>query len=234
MNEMRFEAEIVCAGVVPVEVVRERTYGGVRVTAVWPDALAGPEIRVPVTVRGDVDRRNAPAYVELFFHDLFLLLNLAVPGSFAGSISVTGAELRVHELTFSARIFDYATGLERLPLHNVVAWYDRLQIGTQQVATSSEVTALFQLLHLAREPESEEVAILRLASAAEALVGRPDSLRRLYELRDAIARGRTPAFHPMHDDALDPRVEDLTAEWIDAADEAASVVVGVLQRRIRA
>jgi hypothetical protein len=233
MNEMRFEAEIARGEAMPAEVVRERVYGNVRVAVEWPADLATPELRLAVTVLGDVDRRNAPAYVELFFHDVFLLLNLAAPGSFGGTVSISGSELRVHELSFSPRAFDYASGLERLPLGQVEAWYDALHLGTRQIADSGESTALFQLLHLARAEEDEETSIVRLASAAEALLGRTDSLRRLFELREQIALGRTPVFHPMHDDALDPQVEDATREWIEVADAAASAVIAALHDRIR-
>lgn len=233
MNEMRFEAEIVRDDAVPVDVVRERVYGAIRVDAEWPSDLSTPEIRVAITVRGDVDRRDAPAYVELFFHDVFLLLNLAAPGSFGGTVSITGGELRVRELTFRARVFEHASSLQRLPLAKVVAWYDRLSIGTQQVASNGAAKVLFRLLQLARTEEDEEDSILRLASAAEELMERPASLRRLFELREEIARGRTPVFHPMHDDALDPRVEDATREWIEVADAAAAVVIGALRERIR-
>ena len=233
MNEMRFEAEIVRGEGIPAGAVRERTYGDVRVTAGWPEDLATPEIRLAVHVRGNGDLRNAPAYVELFFHDVFLLLNLASAGSFGGTISISGGELRVRELAFSPRVFEYAAPLDRLPLDKVTAWYDGLQSGTEQIATSPEAKALFQLLHLARSREKEEESILRLAGAVEVLVGRPKSLRRLFELRDAIASGRTPVFHPMHDDGLDPRVEDATREWLDLADAAASVVIHTLHERIR-
>lgn len=233
MNQMRFEAEIVRSESVPAEVVRERVYGNVRVNAEWPEDRSTPEIRVALEVIGDVDRRDAPAYVELFFHDVFLLLNLARPGSFGGTISITGGELCVHELTLSPRVFEYAKGLQRLPLDQVVAWYDGLRLGTQQVAADGVTTALFHLLHLARGAENEEQSILRLAGAAEALVGRERSLGRLFELRDEIAGGRAPVFHPMQDDALDPSVEDATAEWLDVADDAAGVVLGALQQRVR-
>lgn len=229
MNRMRFEAEIMRAEAVPIDVVRERVYGGVQVTADWPAVRTTPEIRVAIDVNGDVDRRDAPAYVELFFHDVFLLLNLASPGSFGGTIAVTGGELRVRELTFDARMFADAPAI---PLAKVAAWYDELQLGTRQIAESAEATALFQLLHLARREEDEEESIVRLASAAEALLGRPASLRRLFELRDEIARGRVAVFHPMHDDALDPRVEDATREWIEVADAAAGAVVGALRERM--
>ena len=231
MNQMQFEAEILRDdAVVPRDVVRERVYGGVRVAAEWPPLLSTPEIRLAIDVEGDFDRRDAPAYVELFFHDVFLLLNLSTPGSFGGTVSMSGGESRVRDVTFSARVFSYASELEQVPLDRVVAWYDGLQIGTQQLATDGAAAALFQLLHLARGEEDEETSILRLAAATEAIAGRPAELRRLFELREEIARGRTTVVHPMHDDGLDPRVEDITAEWIEVADSAAGFVIRALQR----
>jgi hypothetical protein len=228
MNHMRFEAEILREeSAVPRDVVRERVYGGVRVVAEWPAELATPEIRVGVEVSGDFDPRDAPAYVELFFHDVFLILNLSTPGSFAGIVSMAGGELRVRDVTFSARLFQYAPGLGRVGVEDVLAWYRA--IGTEQIATSGVAVALFEILHLARGGEDEEQAILRLARAAEAL-GKGDALPRLFELRDDVALGRTPVIHPMHDDGLDPRVEDATAEWIEVTDQAAAVVVGALQQ----
>lgn len=233
MNSFPFEAEITRGERVPEDVVRERVYGDVRVTAEWLSELAAPEVRVALEVRGDVSRLDAPAYVELFFHDVFLLLNLASPASFSGTVATTGGELRVRELELDARVFEYAAPLERLPLADVIAWYDGLQIATRQVASDAVSKALFQLLHLARGAEDEEIAVLRLASAAEALVGRPESLRRLFELREEIALGRAPLFHPMHDDSLDPDVEDATREWIEVVDAAARVVIGALQHRVK-
>jgi hypothetical protein len=223
MNELRFEAEILRGDATPVDVVRERVYGGVRVSAEWPEDLE---------TLGDADRRNAPAYVELFFHDVFLLLNLSSPGSFGGTISVTGIALRVRELTLDPRVFEYARA-PRVNLNDVVRWYDGLRLATQQVASTPEAIALFRLLQLACGEEDEETAVLRLASAAEALLGRTESLQRLFALRDQIARGSAPVFHPMHDDGLDPRVEDATREWIDIVDEAASIVIAELQERVR-
>src|ERR1044071_4851494 len=231
MNQMQFEAEILRDdAAVPRDVVRERVYGNVRVAAEWPPLLSTPEIRIAVDVEGDFDRRDAPAYVELFFHDVFLLLNLSTPGSFAGIISMAGGESRIRDVTFSARVFAYASELEQVPIEKVIAWYDGLQIGTQQLATGGPAAALFQLLHLARGEENEETSILRLAGAAEAIAGQPAALRRLFELREEIARGRTTVIHPMHDDGLDPRVEDITAESIEVADSAASFVMRALQQ----
>jgi hypothetical protein len=228
MNEFRFEAEITCGEHVPELFVHERVYGAAHVIAEWP-VPAAPVIRAGLLVLGDVDRRDAPAYVELFFHDVFLLLNLAAPGSFSGTVSVSGGELRVRELHFSARLFEYATGLRRLPLEQVAAWYDALQLGTQQVASTPVAAALFHLLQLARRDEDELEAVVRLASAHEALLGAND---RFETMREAIAFGRVPVFHPLHDDGLDPRVHDAMSEWMEAADAAASAVIGELQRQI--
>jgi hypothetical protein len=230
MKQFRFEVEVVGADEMPSELVRERVYGGVLVRAEWPDELAGPEIRLAVEVAGELDSRDAPAYVELFFHDLFLLLNLAVPGSFGGTIAISGDALRVRELTFSARVFEYARQRERLPVGDVAGWYDALQIGARQVAGDGLTAALFELLHLARSAEDEEISILRLARATEALAL---SHPRLFELRDELAHGLAPVFHPMHDDGLDASVLDATEEWIEVADAAAALVIGELRERVR-
>ncbi|MEA2489233.1 MAG: hypothetical protein QOH21_1025 [Acidobacteriota bacterium] len=227
---MRFEAELAGNEAVPAGVIRERVYGAVRVVAEWPADLTTPELRIAVEVLGDVDRRNAPAYVELFFHDVFLLLNLASPGSFGGTLSITGGELRVRELTFHPHVFASAAGLPQLPLPSVIAWYDALQTGTQQVATSDEAKALFQLLRLGRAEEDEEQSIVRLATAVEALRVAPEP--RLLALRDELLHGRIPIFHPMHDDGLDARVEDATRQWIGIADAAATLVIRTLQERV--
>lgn len=233
MNEFRFEAEIALDDTAPAEVVRERVYGGVTVTAEWPRETALPVLRLPLIVRGELESRDAPAYVELFFHDVYLLLNLASPGSFGGTIATTGGDYRVRELTFDAHIFAHAAPLSRLPLPDVIRWYDGLRLGTQQIATDGVATALFQLLHLARAPEREEDSILRLSIASQALLGSSEVPPRLLALRDEIAHDRAPVFHPMHDDALDPRVEDATREWIEVADVAAHLLIDALQRRVK-
>lgn len=232
MSEYRFEASIVLGDAAPADVVRERVYGRVRVAAEWAAELAAPEIFVTLVVHGDIERRDAPAYAELFFHDVFLLLNLAAPGSFGGTISIRGGALRASDLEFDPRVFVHRSPVTRLPLADVVRWYDDLNLGAQQLATTDVAAALVQLLHLGRGREREEESILRLAIAASRLG--VDVPGRLFELRDDIARGRAAAIHPMHDDALDPRVEDATREWIEVADAAARVVIAALQDRIRA
>jgi len=239
------------------EVLRERTYategGVVRVRVDWDSLVMrdlSEERPVPFEVqvddeRAEADAGDAASFVSLFFFDAFLLLNLAVPGSFGGVLAIlSGGGNRSSEVMLSARLFEYAWAtatrnggpvIEPLPLREVMAWYDSLQIGTQQVATTGVVKALFLLLHLARGEEDESLSILRLGQALEALAPETSaSLGSFFELRNAIAHGTAPVLHPLADDSLDPRVDDESLALVNASDFAASVIVSALQTRIRA
>lgn len=236
MTEHHFEAEITGKLQTGADALRERVYetniGMVRVEAVWPEGNEGPSMRVPLHVidaRENGDARDIPAFVELFFHDAFLILNLATPGSFGGVIATSGGDLRVRELTLDSQLFDaVASSSKRLPLADVVRWYDAQQIGTQQVAATPAAKALFHLLHLARTPESDWLTVLHLAQAAEVLGIAGNAI---LELLESIAGGAMPVLHPMHDDALDPRVEEGAVAMIDAIDDTMRAVVAELQVR---
>lgn len=240
MNEHHFDAEILLTGRTEAIVwssasaaLRERVYDGVRVRAQWSVPGAAPVIRVPMVVideRPEGDARDIPAFVELFFHDAFLLFNLAAPGSFGGVVSVSGGDYRVNEIAFDASVFAYASAsLAALPLRDVIAWYDSLQNGTRQLATTGVTKALFHLLHLGRGNENDDITVLRLAQSAEALAVPPEDLTPLFALRDAVARGTAPVIHPMFDDVLDPLVDDPSYDWSTVIDDAASRVIGALQ-----
>src|SRR5688572_546249 len=129
------------------EVLRERTYGAVRVQVDWdPLVMRDREDEGPVQFEVQVigaDARDAASFAALFFHDAFLLLNLAVPGSFGGTLAILSGG---SELALSARMFEYAwatasSSIEPLPLVDVVGWYDSLGLGTQQVATDGVAKA---------------------------------------------------------------------------------------------
>jgi hypothetical protein len=239
MNEYHFDAEITLSGRAAEadrEELGERAYatgaGAVRVRAEWSAPNDVPVLRVPLHVvdeRANGDARDVPAFVELFFHDAFLLFNLAAPGSFGGVISLSGGEYRLRELALDARVFESAAAAKSLPLRDVVAWYDALRIGTSQIAATGVAKALFHLLHLARGPEDDQTSVLRLARAAEALGVRAETLAPLFAHRDAIARGTAPVLHPMADDALDASVDSASLDWTAAVDDAAGVVIGALQ-----
>lgn len=198
------------------EVLRERTYEGARVIAEWPPRGESETVRLPLTILGAGNVNDAAAIAELFLHDVFLLMNIAAPGSFGGAISLSSRA----EWPLNAWVFEYAWVRERriepLPLRDVLAWYD----GGDHPAKE----ALLHLLHLARGPEDEIVSIVRLAQAAQRLgVGEP----KLFALRDRIARGGVPVSHPLDEE------EETSLEWIDAADGAASAVLLAIQERVR-
>jgi len=206
--------------------LRERVYGAVRVrvelSAMGEDR---PSVRVPVEVidgRPGGDARDLPAFVELFFHDLFLLMNFAAPGSFGGTIAVGR-----RELTLEPRLFLYA-GLDPRPLGDVVAWYDSLGIGTKQVADDGVTRALFTLLRLSSGTEDDATTVLGLAGALEA-VGL--SSEKLFALRDELVAGRAPVVHPLHDETLDPRLEEERFDWSPAVDEAAALLLRTLRAK---
>jgi hypothetical protein len=218
-------------------VLGEREYrtedGVVRVRFDWAAVRAEPFTRVSLEIvddRQDGDARDLPAFVDLFFHDVFLMFNLAAPGSFGGVVTAAGGEYGVREVALDPWVFEYADA-EALPLRDVVQWYDSLGLGTRQIATGGAAAALFHLLHLARVEEEDATSIVRLSLAGEAL-GLPRDAR-LFELRDAIVSGAAPVVHPMYDESLDSRLEDASLDWSDAIDRAAGAVIGALQRQVR-
>jgi hypothetical protein len=209
MNRHKFTAEVARQTRMPNAVeffrdaaaaLRDRAYGNVLVQADWTPLASDDDIvRIEVTVIGDIDARDVPAYVELFFHDAFLLFNLALPGSFGGAITVTGGEFRVNDLSFDAAPF--ACGSQSVPLSEVVTWYPA---GTNQIASTPMQTVLFHLLHIGRGGHDEWMQRARLNECLKAL-GIDEPLAEILII------------HPMHDETLDARVDDSAAEIVDRA-----------------
>lgn len=227
------------------DVLSDRAYrtrdGAIRVRMTWPPYSEQPSIRTTLQVIDDggrMDLHDAPSYVELFFHDVFLLFNLAVPGSFGGVIAPSGAH-HVDEVALDARLFEYALGGERdrvhiglVPLRNVVAWYDALDLGTRQVATYGIAKVLFHLLNLSRGTENVAHSVFALAQSIEILGVTRSVDPELFRLRDSLVHGNAPVIHPLHDDVLEPEVEAVMLDWLNAADDAAGAVIAELQARI--
>jgi hypothetical protein len=236
MNEYRFTAEVARhARDVSVaaelwrsapEALPERAYttsgGIVRVRADW-EPLASEEDIVHIDVRviddaGRLAPRDVPSFVELFFYDAFLLFNIAIPGSFGGAITVTGGEYRVNDLSFDASTFAYAEASTVVPLGQVVAWY---RGGTEQVAETPMQKVLFHLLHIACGGADEWMLRARIDQCLKALGMREPSL-------DV---GSAAVVHPMHDEALDARLDDGAMEMID---RSMARVLTAIQDEVRA
>jgi len=209
MNKQRFSAEVARQTRVPnaVEFFREaaavlsdRAYGDILVQTDWtPLASDHDVVRMDVTVIGDLAPRDVPAYVELFFHDAFLLFNIALPGSFGGAITISGGEFRVNDLSFDAAPF--ACGAASMPLAEVVAWH---RAETNQIASTPMQNVLFHLLHIGRGGHDEWMQRARLNACLQAL-----------EIDEPLAE--MAVIHPMHDESLDDRIDDVATEIIDRA-----------------
>ena len=221
MNTHKFSAEVARQARVPnaveffrgaAAVLRDRAYGDILVQADWtPLASDEDVVRMEVTVIGQLAPHDVPAYVELFFHDAFLLFNIASPGSFGGAITVTGGEFRVNDLSFDAAPF--ACGASSMPLAEVLAWY---RPETHQIASTPMQIVLFHLLHIGRGNHDEWMRRARLNACLKAL-GIDESI-------DEI-----PVIHPMHDESLDPRLEDAA----DIIDRAMTRVLTAVQDAVR-
>jgi hypothetical protein len=208
MNQHRFSAEVArqTRGPNASEFFREaaaalqdRAYGNILVQANWTPLASNDDIvRVELTVTGEIDARDVPAYVELFFHDAFLLFNIASPGSFGGAITVTG-DMRVNDLSFDAAPF--ACGAESVPLSEVAARYPA---ATNQIVSTPMDIVLFHLLHIGRGNHDEWMQRARLNECLKAL-GIDDPIEEI------------AVIHPMHDESLDARLDDAATSIIDAA-----------------
>jgi hypothetical protein len=212
MNDYRFTAEVARQTRLPNAVdffrdaaaaLRDRAYGNILVQADWTLLASDDDIvRIDVAVidvEGRLAPRDVPAYVELFFHDAFLLFNIALPGSFGGAITVTGGEFRVNDLSFDAAPF--ACGASSMPLAEVVAWHPA---ETNQIASTPMQTALFHLLHIGRGGHDEWMQRARLNECSKAL-GIEGALEGI------------PIIHPMQDETLDARVDDAATDIVDRA-----------------
>jgi len=211
MNEYRFTAEVARHAGAAEDLWREaaislqeRVYGDVRVKADWEPLISEDDVvRIDVSVidDGHLAPRDVASFVELFFHDAFLLFNIARPASFSAAITVSGGEYRANDLAFDASPF--AAGLSTaVPLAEVVAWY---RGGTEQIAATPMQKVLFHLLHIGCDAPDEWTLRARLDACLKALgIG---------ELDVASAA----VIHPMHDEALDERLDDGDVESIDRA-----------------
>jgi hypothetical protein len=229
MNEYRFTAEVARsirdknAELWRSGLLRERAYttreGIIRVGADWEPLVSEEEIvRVDVWVIDDDGRlaaRDVPSFVELFFHDVFLMINITALGSFGGAVTVSGGEFRVNDMVFDASAFAYAASPTTLALSEVVAWYG---CGTEQVAATAMQRVLFHLLHIARGEGDEWMLRARVADCLAAL-----------GISDLVVAD-VPLFHPMRDEVLDERVDDSgTGEM----DRAMARVLAAIQDAVR-
>lgn len=150
-----------------------------------------PRVNCTVSLSGvekseEVQIRTASHVVELFLYDLFLLLNLAAPGScnLAGSFKSTTDDLSI-DVSLSGLFLELAwvRGLEfswpsiqTIPLSEVIHWKNSLNIGTRQIAENRTERAMFALLQVCKNDSFDPATLLWLSHSLEALFDTPVTL----------------------------------------------------------
>lgn len=133
-----------------------------------------------------------PGWTELqvLLIDIFLVANLASPGSFNLYRSYIRDTTKDHakdlfaqtDLDLSEHVFETAWHEARIfewlrvgfiPFDTVAAWCERLELNGKSAATTDVERALFSLLHLGRASFMDPSAVLWLASALESLYDTP-------------------------------------------------------------
>ncbi|HYR11840.1 MAG TPA: hypothetical protein VEQ60_28910 [Longimicrobium sp.] len=131
------------------------------------------------------DANLSHSLVELYLHDLFLTLNLSVPGcadfshitlgSLTGPSNLEVLELAGYYLAPTggpSKLFDWPP-IRELEFERVWNWLNSLEIGTRQVAASSVERGLFALLHACKGGSAEPAQLMWLAHALESLYDTP-------------------------------------------------------------
>ncbi|ODA41063.1 HEPN domain-containing protein [Desulfosporosinus sp. BG] len=125
-------------------------------------------------------------YLELFFYELFLVLNLSGPGccnfSKTNISSNTVRNRFNHQLNLSSNFFENAWDIyfnekwpivKCIPLNNSWNWYQSLNIGTKQLANTRIERVLFALMTISKNSIFDATNVIWLAHALEALYGNP-------------------------------------------------------------
>jgi hypothetical protein len=142
------------------------------------------EVKTKIEVTGKNKTSEYPWYptffLETFIYEIFLIVNLAVPG--AGNfytLTISGEDVS-HPSKVQLSAFSFENGLvetldgawpalQILPIKEVSDWFDALNIGYKQRAETPIEKVLYVLLHMARR-DVEIESFIWLFHALEALV----------------------------------------------------------------
>jgi len=205
--------------------------------------------------------------MESHLYDLFIILNLALPGAadfLNVSVEPVGAGQR-DRLELSAYYFQIAFRnsaqwpiLRSIDPQTVLSWYSQVRNGFGQVPDTPVERAMFALLHVCRSsgrPEDlvwlfyafESLFRTRIGENYSSLLERvrlllePDSeqekqlrknLRAMYDFRSSFVHGGLQVIHPMHNETMDPRVEDRYGTTVELSQYGTRLLLACLQRYI--
>ncbi len=228
--------------------------------------------QVPVVctvVKPESVKASERHFLELFLYDFFLCLNLSAPGSCDFfSAYIDPPQGKRSDMKLSASLFEGLWmrdvkanwGLiNRVPLRQVVQWFDSLDLGTRQIAASRMERSLFALLHLCHLDGAEPSDLVWLAHILEALYDTPKEtitkslqdrvcavlsipeekkkpirkqLRDFYDARSKFVHGEFAVTHPLSNDFLDEEAHKLQGFILGTTDFGAAVCIATLQKHI--
>lgn len=145
-----------------------------------------------------------------------------------------------------------------LPLSRVIDWYKRVRVGASQIPSNRMEKVLFALMHIARTDVSVNTVVWlfyaletffdtrpgenfrTLVSRIELLLSPTDhqkaslrkNLRALYELRSSFVHGGRDVIHPLHNEAVDSRVNDQYRELMTTTEFGFAVLLASVQEAV--
>lgn len=209
-------------------------------------------------------------FLETFIHEFFLIANLSTPGSANFySLSINSeSESRTTEVRLSSFFFengwiDSLDGgwptLEILPIEDVREWFEAINIGYKQRASTGIEKALYVLLHMAKD-ETRIDSVIWIFNGLEALVSTRvgesvsglvrrlgmileldlptqkklnKELRSLYDLRSSFVHGGYAVPHPIHSEVIDRGLDDDALRLYQLHQFGASLLVSTIQALIK-
>ncbi|MBZ9688390.1 hypothetical protein G9F72_018840 [Clostridium estertheticum] len=121
-------------------------------------------------------------YIEVYLNELFLILNLSIPGS----ITLFQTTFKVNDYTTRIKIDSYffAESLEwsneihwlnivPIPINDVATWYKSLNIGIRQISKTNLERVIFSLLHVCNDEYASPTGLIWLSHSLESLFGSP-------------------------------------------------------------
>ena len=117
-------------------------------------------------------------YIDVYLHELFLILNLSIPGS----VSLFQTKYRGREIDidnyFFANSLEWSNEINwltiaHIPIQDVATWYKSLNIGIRQISNTNLERVIFSLLHVCNDECASPNGLIWLAHSLESLFQSP-------------------------------------------------------------
>lgn len=206
--------------------------------------------------------------LNLFLHNLFLVANLSSPGSI-NMISVIENKNTNYSLNTKLTSYSFLVAWEEskkehwpiimnIPLKNTWNWFNKLKIGSKQLAGNNIERALFGFLNLSEQWHISPTDLIWFTHILEALYNtkgtsikstlwkriflllhkpkhydeNKKTIIELYNLRSSFVHGDLGIHHPARDETLDEKYDDYEENLIYYSTYAYRLIIGTMQKMI--